>query len=92
MKVKRFNKVCKRILIISTIVFIAGITYCNSLEATINVKVKDLQDDIEVLSGDIDGLNMEKDYLTNFQKIYDVALSNGYEYGASTDMAVAAKE
>lgn len=88
MRVKRFNKVCKRIFILSTIGFIIGMTYCNSLEATINVSTKELSKEIEVLEGDIDGLNMEVANLTKFEKISEVATSKGYEYKTTTQTAV----
>lgn len=88
MSVKRFNKVCKRVFILSTIGFIIGMTYCNSLEATINVSTNKLSKEIEVLEGDIDGLNMEVTNLTEFKKISKVATSKGYEYETTSQMAV----
>lgn len=91
MRIKKFNKRCKKIFIFACTIFFVGMVYCNSYEATINAQVKNLESEIEVLNGDIDGLEMEKSNLTDFKKIYDLASTNGYQYQTNTSVAVVSK-
>lgn len=91
MKVKRFNKNCQKVFLMVCAIFIIGMTYSNSFEYNLNISIKETEKEIEVLNGDIDGLEMEKSNLTDFKKIYDIATNSGYQYRTNTDVAVVSK-
>ena len=82
----RFTRFTKKIL------FVFGMTITNSYLASSNIHKQKLEDDIHLLEADIDGLNMKKAELSSFQKLREVAYSNGYKYKtAATSFAVVGK-
>lgn len=88
----KFTRVTKRLLIISSILFVFGMTITNSYLASSNIHKQKLEDDIHLLEADIDGLNMKKAELSSFQKLSKIAFSNGYKYkSAATSFAVVGK-
>lgn len=85
-------KIYKKIFIVSSILFVFGMTITNSYLASSNIHKQKLEDDIHLLEADIDGLNMKKAELSSFQKLREVAYSNGYKYKtAATSFAVVGK-
>jgi len=88
----RFTRFTKKIFIVSSILFVFGMTITNSYLASSNIHKQKLEDDIHLLEADIDGLNMKKAELSSFQKLREVAYSNGYKYKtAATSFAVVGK-
>ena len=88
----RFTRFTKKIFIVSSILFVFGMTITNSYLASSNIHKQNLEDDIHLLEADIDGLNMKKAELSSFQKLREVAYSNGYKYKtAATSFAVVGK-
>ena len=64
----RFTRFTKKIFIVSSILFVFGMTITNSYLASSNIHKQKLEDDIHLLEADIDGLNMKKAELSSFSE------------------------
>lgn len=85
----RFTKYNRRICIGSIGIFVFGMTFLNSYEASANIQTQRLEAEINQLKADIDGLDMKYIELAGFDKLYDIANSKGYTYhNSSTALAV----
>lgn len=88
----KFIRLSKVIFIITFIVYVFANTYLNSSMASTNIKLQRIENEIQQLNADVDGLDMKFVELTNFQKIYEIVSSNGYIYHhSSTAVAVTRK-
>lgn len=88
----RFIRLSKTIFIITFIVYVFVGTYLNSSMASTNIKVQRIENEIQQLNADVDGLDMKYVELTNFQKIYEIAKNNGYIYHHSSTAAAVTKK
>ena len=78
-----FEQFARRFLIITTFIFVFGITFTKSYEASYNKKIQVLQKQIETTKSEIDDLEMQKQELTTFNRVAEVAQKNGYTYYSS---------
>lgn len=72
-----------QIFLIFTCIFIFGFTFVKSYEASYNKKIQVLQKQIETTKSEIDDLKMQKQELTTFNRVAEVAQKNGYTYYSS---------
>jgi len=78
-----FEKFSQIFLIFTTCIFIFGFTFVKSYEASYNKKIQVLQKQIETTKSEIDDLKMQKQELTTFNRVAEVAQKNGYTYYSS---------
>ena len=83
MKVKKptqYEKFSKTFLSITTLIFVFGLTFVKSYEASYNKQVQVLEKEIEKTQADIDALEMQKQELTSFYRVAAIAEQNGCKY------------
>lgn len=68
-----FEKFSQTFLIFTTCIFIFGFTFVKSYEASYNKKIQVLQTQIETTKSEIDDLEMQKQELTTFNRVAEVA-------------------
>ncbi len=83
-KESRFVRFSKRLFILSFIVFVVGIVVLNSYEASLNIKIDTIEDEIQTIQADIDSLDSEKLSLASFSRLESVAEERGYTYQQSS--------
>lgn len=83
----RFEKMTKRILILTVIVFCLGFVGLNSYESTVNINSQNIEKEIATLESDIDGLNMKKQELASFTRVSSIASKKGYTYQQNSSTA-----
>lgn len=64
-------------------IYIVGGLMFRSMESSLNVQSQKIEAEIQALQYDIDGLDIEKQNLTAFARLNDVATSQGYTYSHS---------
>ena len=67
----------------TTCIFIFGFTFVKSYEASYNKKIQVLQTQIETTKSEIEDLEIQKQELTTFNRVAEVAQKNGYTYYSS---------
>ena len=88
----RFIKYSRRLFFVSFALFVLGMPYFTSCEATYNISIKQNEREIEELLASIDGLSMKKNELTNFARLESVTAKQGYQYFTTSNVAVMSKQ
>lgn len=73
-----FSKFSFRLFIVSCLLFIFSNVYITSYELTLSIETQQKEKEIAILESDIDGLDMKKQELTSYEKIYSIATAKGY--------------
>lgn len=81
-RVKRTKFECfsLRFLIISSIIFVFGITYVKSLESSYNKTLQKTENEIKQVQNEIDYLESKKQEMASFSRLNNVASEKGYIY------------
>lgn len=75
-----FEKFAQKFLITSIVVFIFGIITIKAMESGYNRDYQKLENEIQTLKSNIDGLEMQKQDLVSFNRLTNVAAEKGYAY------------
>lgn len=83
-KETRFERLTKKLLILTFALFIIGVVGLNSYESSLNIDSQNIEKEISTLESDIDGLNMRKQELESFSRVSSIAEKKGYTYRQNT--------
>ncbi|MEE3308590.1 hypothetical protein [Sharpea azabuensis] len=73
-----------RLLVCSFILFLVSTIFLNSQEININAQSKKVQEEMTTLKTDIDGLKIQKQKLSSFSRVKEIAEKKGYTYQQSS--------
>ena len=73
-----------RLLVFSFFLFLVSTISLNSQEININAKSKKIQEEMTTLKSDIDGLKIQKQELSSFYRVKEIAEKKGYTYQQSS--------
>lgn len=82
-KKNTFEVLARRCFILALGIYIIGGLAMRSIESSLNVEQQDVENEIQTLKNDIDGLDIEKQEMTSFAHLNDVASQQGYTYSYS---------
>ena len=75
-----FESFAQKFFIFTLVIFVFGIISIKSIESSYNRKIQTLQQEITTAQSDIDSLEMQKQELVSFNRLANVAQSQGYVY------------
>ncbi len=90
-RMKKERKMKFLIIAISAL-FVAGTLVLNSFESAINIEVQRIEEKVEVLKAERDGLNTEREGKISFDNIVAVAKKRGYTLNYATSQTSAKNE
>lgn len=79
-KKKSFEVKARYCLIVAFSIYIIGGLAIKSIESSMNVQQQIVEDKIQTLKSDIDGLDIERQNMTSFAHLNDVATGQGFSY------------
>lgn len=79
-KISRFEKISRRCLFAVIGINILGGLAIRSIESSMNVEQQIIEEEIKALKSDIDGLDVERQSMTSFAHLNDIASKQGYSY------------
>lgn len=91
-KKKSFEAKARFCLVVAFSVYIIGGLAIKSIESSMNVEQQIVEDQIKTLKSDIDGLDVERQNMTSFAHLNDVATSHGFSYSHNDVTAYVASE
>ncbi len=80
----RFERMTKKLMIGTFVVFVVGVVSLNSVESTLNINCDKLENEISSIKSDIDGLDIQKQELVAFSRISNIASEKGLTYRQSS--------
>ena len=80
----RIFRFTMRLLVFSFFLFLVSTISLNSQEININAKSKKIQEEMTTLKSDIDGLKIQKQELSSFSRVKEIAEKKGYTYQQSS--------
>lgn len=88
----RFEKKAIAIFIAVSSIYLLGTLSLNSIESALNIEVQRVEEDVEELKAQRDGLNTARQEKVSFENILDVAKKNGYTLNYATEQVAAKKD
>lgn len=91
-KKAKFEKRMKMALVLVAGIYVLVTLSLNSIESSLNIKVQRVEEEVEVMKGQRDGLNTTREEKISFDNIVTVAKKQGYTLNYALNQASAKNE
>ncbi len=91
-KKRSFETKARNFLIFAFSIYIVGGLAIKSIESSMNVEKQIVENEIKTLKSDIDGLDIERQNMTSFAHLNEVATNQGFSYSQNDVTAYVTSE